>query len=311
MTVTIKSSTDNEATVTAALGDLAVTKPVDDKKPEVKEPVTDPVTDASVDEPTDEPEPSEPEETDEETDEELESKPDEEKPKPPKKKGGFQKKIVKLEQEKEYWRNEALRVQTQSPAPKTEPIKDTSLRPKATDFATHDEYLEALVDWKAEGKMQAARQKEVQEKAKSEVQTKFNTHNARVSAFKESHDDFDDALDNVSTIPMSIAVQESILDSDHGPEMMYELANNPKEFKRLCSLPPLQAAREMGKLEAKFVKVESKTSESIKKPHALKPVTPVRTRGATSTKDLNDPNLSQQEFNRIRMEQIKQNSMRR
>jgi hypothetical protein len=307
MSVTIKSTTDNEAAVTAALGDLAVTKPVDDKKPAEKTPVTDPVSDAPVDTPTDEPEPAEPE-TDEDP-EELEAKPDED-TKPPKKKGGFQKKIVKLEQEKEYWRQEALRSQSNTPQAKIETPKDLSLRPKATDFANHDDYVEALVDWKAEQKITAIQTKSRQDDAKAQIQTRFNTHSERVESFKETHEDFDEALENVSTVPMSIAVQESIIDSDHGPEMMYALANDPKEFKRICSLPPLQAAREMGRLESKFVKTATPSSDN-KTTRAPKPVTPVRTRGASATKDLNDPNLSYEDFKRLRTEQIKQNSMRR
>ncbi len=310
MTISIKSTSDNEATVNAALGDLATPKPADDKKPEVpaETPVEPPAEEPA--EPKEEvlEEPSEPEEK---TDEELEAKTDEE-PKPPKKKGGFQKKIVKLEQEKEYWRQEALRAQsTAKPAEPAGPVKDISTRPKASDFATHDEYIESLVEWKADQKIAAINTKRQQDEARSQVQTKFQTHNARVEAFKESHEDFDETMENVSTIPMSLAVQESILDSDNGPEMMYALANDPKEFKRICSLPPFQAAREMGKLETKFIISKTSTPSETKASSKPKPITPVRTRGASSARDLNDPNLSYEDFKRLRQEQIKQNSMRR
>jgi hypothetical protein len=313
MTVVIKSSTDSDETVKAALGDLAPPKPVDDPKPVEEKPV-DPVEEPKEEptEPVEDPvEPQEGEEPKEEPEEELEAKTDEE-PKPPKKKGGFQKKIVKLEQEKEYWRQEALRAQANAkPAEPTKPIVDTSTRPKASDFATHDEYLESLVEWKADQKIAAINAKRQQDEAKNQVQTKFQTHNARVEAFKVTHEDFDETMENVNTIPMSLAVQESILDSDHGPEMMYALASDPKEFKRICSLPPLQAAREMGKLETKFIKTTSTSSET-KTTRAPKPVTPVRTRGAAAVKDLNDPNISYEDYKRLRTEQIKQrSSMRR
>lgn len=309
MTISIQSTSDSPEAVTAALGDLA-------PKPVVDEPKVEPVTEvdpkpgeeSEVEEVTEVIEVPTDEESEDES-EELEAKENETKEKP-KKIGGFQKKIAKLKQETEYWKEQALR--TQAPA-KVEPpakVQDQSLRPKPTDFATHDDYVEALVDWKAEAKMQAAKQKDREEKIKTEVQAKFNTHQQRVTAFKETHEDFDDALENVSTIPMSLAVQESILESDVGPQMMYALAKDPKEFKRLCSLPPLQAAREIGKLEAKFSKTTSTTS-SVTTTRAPKPVTPVRTRGATSVKDISDPNISQREFERLREEQIKQNSMRR
>src|ERR1017187_4788727 len=65
----------------------------------------------------------------------------------PKPKGGFQKRIDKLtksntqlEEEKEYWRQQALRTQTQE-APK---VTTDSKEPSENDFQTHAEYVRAL-----------------------------------------------------------------------------------------------------------------------------------------------------------------------
>lgn len=312
MTVVIKSSTDSDETVKAALGDLATSKPVDDPKPVEDKPL-DPVEEPKEEptEPVVDPEEPQEEEPKEETEEELEAKVSEEQ-KPPKKKGGFQKKIVKLEQEREYWRQEALRAQTNAkPTEPAKPVMDTSTRPKATDFATHDEYLESLVDWKADQKISSIQQKQRDDAIRNEVQTRKNEHLKRVQAFRIDHKDFEEVLDNVSDIPMTPAVQEAILDSDHGPELMYALSSNPEELKRICALPYGRAQREIGKIEAKFVKPAS-TSSDPKTTRAPKPVTPVRTRGAAAVKDLNDPNISYEDYKRLRNEQIKQrSSMRR
>lgn len=324
MTINLTSTTDSTEAVTAALGDLAQKPVVDDKKPVETKDQTDPVTDEAIDKPTDEPvseseseatEPTE-SETDEES-EDLETKTEDEAEvdKPKSKKGGFQRRIDKLnkrnadiEKEKEYWRGEALRVKPADTPVTLTPTQDQSLRPKQTDFATHDEYIEALVDWKSDQKLQAARQKDRDEAVKTEFKTKITTHEARVQSFRDAHDDFDEALTNVAGIHITMAVQDSIIESDVGPQMMYALANDPKEFKRICSLPPLAAAREMGKLEAKFSKPVSKSSNETKTTKAPKPVTPVRTRGATTAKSIYDESLSQRDFEKLRAES---NSMRR
>lgn len=303
MTINIESTTDSAETVLAAKGDLA-SKPqvVDDPKEVPTEVDPKPGEESEAEDVTEVIEV--PPESDDES-EELEVKENETKEKP-KKIGGFQKKIAKLKQETEYWKEQALRGQSKTPD-KVETIiaKDQTLRPKASDFATHDEYLEALIDHKADQKIQAIQAKRKEDEVKSQIETKFNSYRERALAFKETHEDFDEAVETLQITP---AINEAIVDSEHGPEMAYFLAQEPKELERIRSLPYGQAAREMGKLEVKFSKT---TTSSVSTTRAPKPVTPVRTRGTATGKDISDPTITQGEFNRLRREQIKQNSLRR
>lgn len=304
MTINIESTSDSAEAVIAAKGDLA-SKPevvVDDKNEVPAEVDLKPGEESEAEDVTEVIEV--PIESDDES-EELEVKENETKEKP-KKVGGFQKKIAKLKQETEYWKAEALRSQSK-PLDKVETViaKDQTLRPKASDFATHDDYLEALIDHKADQKIQAIQAKRREEEVKSQIETKFNSYRERALAFKETHEDFDEAVESLQITP---AINEAIVDSEHGPEMAYFLAQEPKELERIRSLPYGQAAREMGKLEVKFSKTTTSSVSTTKTP---KPITPVRTRGTSTLKDISDPNLSQREYNRLREEQIKQNSLRR
>lgn len=231
----------------------------------------------------------------------------------PKKKGGFQKRIDKLngkisaiEQEREYWRQEALRNQNvqKTDGKVIETQVDISKRPKADDFKTADEYTEALTDWKVDQKLKSEKQKIQQDVIKTEFQSKITKHQERVDKFKDSHDDFDDMIESVSNINLPMAVQESIIDSESGPELMYELARDPKELKRICSLSPLAAAREMGKLEVQLKKDSKTPSKEIKTTKTPKPPTPVRTKGSTSTKSFRN-DMSLKEYDAWRNEQSK------
>lgn len=244
---------------------------------------------------------------DEEGDEQVEEK--------PKKQGGFKRRIDKLtkqkaaaEQERDIWRQEALKNQKapaekQSTAPeKTEPKG----KPKADDFESHEEYVEAVTDWKVEQKLSARDAKQKETETLSEHQKQVNAHFERVGTFKETHDDFDDVIESIDDITMSPTVQQMILDSEHGAELMYLCGQNREEYARICKLPALAAAREFGKFEAKFLKTSESTEvKEAKTTKAPPPVKPIGAKGNTGKKSLGDPNTSQKEYEELRREQIK------
>lgn len=310
MTISITSTTDSKEAVTAALGDLApekttVEKPAEDV--DLKTEGAEAIEPESLDEAaTEDNEPGDKEENDDENPD-TEAK--------PKKKGGFQKRIDKLnkrmsavEQEREYWRQEALRVQqSKGPADKPEKVEtkpDTSKRPKADDFASHDEYVEALTDYTLEQKLAAKEIKQKEDAVKTEAKTKREKHDERVSKFMASHDDWDDVVEAVGNVRTSITFDQAIVASEHGPEIMYELAKNPKELARICALSPIQAAMELGKVESRITK-PSDSSDKKTTSKAPPPISPVRTRGASNVKSLYDESLSQHEFEKLRAEQLK------
>ena len=254
-------------------------------------------------------------ETEDETEEEAEADGK------PKRKGGFQRQLAKkdrkisdLEREREYWREQALRTQSTQTKPEDAKKLETTGKPDPKTFESNEDYLEALTEWKVEQRLQKVEAQAKETKLKSEAQTRWEAHSSRIEKFKESHPDLDleDALDNVKGIQISLAVNDRIVNSKYGPEIMYELANNPKEFARICKLPAMDAAEEIGFIAAKFAKTDSPPKETKKT--VPRPITPVRGKGAAIPKDLSDPNLSMAEYNRIRDEQEREqrrNNLRR
>ena len=313
MSIKIESTTDNEETVTAASGD-APQKPVEET-PET--PDKDAASAEDAEENTEEADASDNDETDAEEGSEGDEEESESKEAKPKKVGGYQRKINKLTkkaaealQEKEYWRQEALKAQKQPVAEKSEEKPQaTSDKPLADNFETHEDYVEALTDWKLEQKLSEREAKAKETQAKTEHQSQIEAHIAKVNEFKATVDDFDDVIEDVEDIPMSLAVQDAILTSDNGPELMYQLAKNPDEYRRICQLPAMQAARAIGRFESRIQK-ESPAESPAKQPKTTKAPPPLKPVGKASSgtvkKDLSDPNISQREFERIRAEQEKQ-----
>ena len=113
----------------------------------------------------------------------------------------------------------------------------------------------------------------------------------------------EDVLSEVEHIPVSLAVNNVILDSEHGPEIAYELAKNPKEYERINKLPPLAAARELGKIEARISQAssEKKKPETNKITQAPKPMNPLKGGKRAPVKSLYDADrMSQAEYEALR-----------
>lgn len=193
------------------------------------------------------------------------------------KKGGVQKRIDELtrkaheaEREAAFWREQAAKSQ----APSTDATK-----PARDDFATDADYFEALADYKAEQKVSEFRkqqQAEALNKAEqTQTATRFELYQERVAASLEAIPDYAEVV-GASDVPAAPHVLESILDSDSGPQLAYHLAKNPELAEQLNAMTPVQAAREIGRLEAQLAQPKTETTPPKRTTNAPAPINPVR-----------------------------------
>jgi len=249
-----------------------------------------------------------------ETDESELSAKDKEGQKKPKR--GFKKRIDKLnaklsaaEAEIEHWRQQALR--GQKPEDKKEETLDTKAvdakgEPDPDDYETSTEFYRAHAKWAALEEIKAAKESERQEKLRTEAESKKTVFLGKVDEFKKAHDDFEDVISDVDDIQMSPAVSQAILESDNGPELMYELAKNRDEYARMCSLSPFEAIRALGRFEARLQKPSAeKQATKTKTTKAPPPPKPLNTSSANGKKSVYDDDISQSEYERMRAEQEK------
>lgn len=264
------------------------------------------------------------EEESEESSEEGEEESEEEPPRPRKKKGGFQRRIEKLnrqksdaERERDYWREQALK-SAQKPGesddgqdkPEDELPPAAEKKPDPDDYDTQDEYLEALTDWKVEQREQK-REKEAEKKRLESEQSKVvSAYQERMNAFAETVDDFDEVIAEADEegVKVSPFLEHLILQSAKGPQVLYELAKNPAEIDRLNGLNSVSLHREFFKLEDGLSAPSEPARKKVKKKtsKAPDPITPVGTNSDKGTqKRLDDPEISQSEYEAIRREQIR------
>lgn len=272
--VQVASTTDSAEKVTKATGDFKVefheVADVSESSAPLEETQAAKAT-APTSEVVETEEALEAKETDEESDDSKDATEDTDENKGKKKKGGYQRRVDKLTKQKaeaqrevEFWRAKALEGQKPAGDQKVEvkPAIDTSKKPKAEDFEKHDDYVEALTDWKLDQKLGAEKAQAREQLAKAEQKTQLKTHLERVIAFEKSHPDFKEVMEDIGEVRLSMAVNNAIIDSEHGPELMYEFAKNPGELERLNALSPESAARAIGRLEAKFESSAEKAKET-------------------------------------------------
>lgn len=168
---------------------------------------------------------------------------------------------------------------------KSEPDKP---RPKLDDFDTHEDYEDALYEWREARR--TAKQAEVDGKTKAEqakaesakaaemaVMARWNEHLARAG---EQFDDFAEVIKDAD-VKISGVMVEAIADSEAGPQLINHLARNSEEAERIAGLSPAAQLRAIGRLEAQLstpAKPKPKTSTA---PAPAKPVG-----GGTSAKNL-------------------------
>ncbi len=308
MSIVIVSPTDSPEAVAAAMGDLATNKPVDDKKPSEEVPIENEIEEEEIEEI--EKTEDEIKEDEDEIKEDLEAKNEAK----PKKKGGFQKKIERLrsevtakDMELNYLRQEVQKKSVAAEA-KTEVKQDLTGMPKENDFATVREYDKALIRWEVQQELLAEKQKALQESANKEMQTKFSKHGERVDEYKKTNEDFEenwnDALKEVGAQNLSLTVREVIVNSDIGPELMQALIDDPKEFKTICGMTPLNAAKALGKIEARIAKPSKTSTETKLKSKVPEPVKTVRAKGGAVTKGYRD-DMTMREYEAWRKESSK------
>ena len=145
-------------------------------------------------------------------------------------------------------------------------------------FASNEEYVEALAEQRAEQKLAEREQRRQQ----AEI---LETYHDKEEEVRAKYEDFEQVAYNPN-LPITTVMAQSIQASDNGPEVAYHLGANPKEAERISRLSPIMQAKEIGKIEAQLA-----ANPPVKKTsNAPAPISPVSARSSGSPAyDTTDP----------------------
>ena len=221
-----------------------------------------------------------------EPEEEKEAKPTEERKQNPKLEKRFsditkQREEARKEAQREREARESLEREVAALRQQTQPqqAKSPEAKPQPSQFSDAFEYAEALAEWSTEQALVKRDQEERDRRADQERQKVISSWTQKVAAAKAEMPDFDDMVAS-SDVVVPDHVRDAILESDAGPRILYELAENAELAKKITGMSANAALREIGKLEARFErKTENAPSNPVGKSKAPPPINPIRATG--------------------------------
>lgn len=158
------------------------------------------------------------------------------------------------------------------------PIVEADPKPTRSTFASDEDFIEALTDWKATDALR--RREQEQAKARQDAQQKqlMEGWESRQNKAMAEIDDYTDVI-GASTVQLPMHLYQTIIESEIGPELAYFFAKHPAEARRYSGMTPTAAVKALAKLEmdlARDDEPEVKQPIAVEKSKAPKPPTPVK-----------------------------------
>ena len=150
-------------------------------------------------------------------------------------------------------------------------------KPQASQFQDAFEYAEALAEWSAEKALVERDKQDQQRKIDNERQEVIKSWTSKLEKAKAEMPDFDEMVAS-SQVQVRDEVRDAILESDVGPQILYQLASDDELAQRISSLPVNKALKELGKLEVQFERKEAPAevkSEPVARSKAPAPIKPL------------------------------------
>jgi signal recognition particle GTPase len=152
----------------------------------------------------------------------------------------------------ELERDAALKELEALKAPKT---PQAAGKPKASDFADPEAYVEALAEWKFDQKLKTQREESEREN-QTKAREREDLEDAQIARQKlaagaKKYADFEEVTGNPD-VPITYVMAKAIVESDVSADLAYYLCSHVDEAERISSLPPTRQAIELGRLEDKL-----------------------------------------------------------
>lgn len=224
----------------------------------------------------------------------------------PKRENGINKRIRELVEERNQERAERQKLtqqladalkgkepqqpQMQKPDAKVDEV------PKVDNFERYEDYLGAMMEYKANQLFKAKQQEAYQAQQQAEHQRLVQEQHQRVveqqsklnSLTQEGEKKYPDFYEKVfpgqgKAVPISEIVGQALLESENSVDLMYYLSTNRAEAERIAKLSPARQLVELGKLETSLPKIQQS-----KAPAPIKSVVGKRTTATDVPRDDDD-----------------------
>lgn len=206
--------------------------------------------------------------------------------------------------------NAELKAQLQALSASAKPL-ESQAKPLRSQFATDDEYIESLSDWKAREAIAKREQEQAQARIEVEQAEIAQQWSKRQEQAIKALPDYAEVLGK-SEVAIPAHIHQVILESEFGPQIAYFLAMNPDEAKQIAQMKPLAAVKRIAALERDLSEIEDDEKPPVKKDKeepakpqrskAPEPIEPVKSAASSS----GPSGSSFEEYKRRRQAQMRQ-----
>jgi hypothetical protein len=180
--------------------------------------------------------------------------------------------------------------ETQARLDRVQQVAQESQPPKQEDYPNYDDFLAAKTAHSSMAALDARQKRELELEAERQTQVIQGISQQEIQEMarnwadqsedaRQKYTDFDKVIKAVPGSVFNERMARIITASDIGTDVAYHLGTNKEEAARIAQMSDLDAARHIGRLEARLSMPQVKTQTT-----APDPVTPVKGK-ATATKD--------------------------
>ena len=199
-----------------------------------------------------------------------------------------------------------------------EPVPvEKEAKPDPKDFTDAFEYAEKLAEWSASQALAKRDKEDAEKKAAAEREKVVATWSERMAKIKDEFADYDEMIAS-SGLSVHDEVRDAIIESEHGPRILYLLASNDELAEQMKGGAKSVRAQllQLGRLEASFDKAQTaakvdpeeipvaKIADIAPKRKAPEPITPVRGSKTETLSDTSEFKGSYSQYKAQRMREI-------
>lgn len=175
-----------------------------------------------------------------------------------------------------------LEARIQALQAQAKPLEEDA-RPVRSAYATDDDYIDAVADWKAKRAIAERERAQAQARAEAEQAEIASQWSKRQEQVMKDLPDYADVIGK-SEISVPNHIHQAILESEQGPQIAYYLALHPDEAKKLALMKPVAGIKRIAALERDLAEIEAEeqtpekeeAAPQVKKSKAPPPIDTVR-----------------------------------
>ena len=203
--------------------------------------------------------------------------------------------IAKLEKRLGYEQRQRKKLEKKLSLRQAPPEETDTAEPKAEDFETYEEYQAALIDHKVQSGINKYKAEQADTSQASDLEEFIEDTK---TAGREMYSDFD-AVVLAETVPMTKPMLEIMQDCENPESIAYYLGKNIAEATAISRMSQTQAARAIGKIEAKVAENLASPSPQPRKKVSKAPP-PVKPTGSNNVVTKDPEKMTQDEYEQWR-----------